>query len=860
MRKGARSLVAVATVLLLVLLVSAGAMAGQPATALRGEKVRTTVAMDGDRNRIFDDLDKILARAKPDEGVGVIVMLEKGHGLGEVHAAVGKFEPRFTFPAINGFAATLNKGLINKLARLPFVVQVEYDAPVYALLDTATYWEGVQKARADFGVTGDRNGNETSYTKDDIVVAIIDTGIDPGHQDLDGGKIIGWKDYVNGQTSPYDDHGHGTHCASIAAGEGQANPNYKGVAPGAALVGVKVLNSAGSGTLANVEAGIQWCIDNKATYGIEIISLSLGTTGSSDGTDSTSQMVNKAVDNGLVATVAAGNSGPARYTIGSPGAAEKCITVGAMTDPGHNGFSLASFSSRGPTADGRTKPDICAPGVNIMAAQRGTTTGYVSYSGTSMATPFTAGTAALMLDANPSLTPQQIKDTMANTAIDWGPAGKDVDYGWGRLDAYAAVKAAGGFTGTGPAVPGHDYRSASLTGTGDYDEYTFNITTTSYPIAVTLIMPNWASSSNPNFDLYLYNPSGAQVASSTTTTRQDTINYAPSVTGNYKVKVSSTAGSGSYFFDISAGLGETPPPDNPPTCSIAYPSSGAVVSGTVRIKVSASDDKGLTKVEAAIDSGSYIDITGNFDGNYYFYDWDTTTVPDGGHTIKARATDNASQVTNASPVNVTVSNGGGGYQHTVTKTGRVTSTARDSWQTVQVTTLGYIYITLNWDTSADLDFFVYAPDGTYIDRAYTLNKPETLRIWTDDYTTGTYSIKVNLYSGADSNYTLTIDGYEAKTQTGHVDLITPDKWHTFQCDYTGNSYIVLSWPTYDDLDFYVYDPTGTYRSRAYTIWNPETLWQTIDMVGAWQIKVNLYFGITDDYTLTMYVPEDNLMP
>ena len=114
-----------------------------------------------------------------------------------------------------------------------------------------------------------------------------------------------------------------------------------------------------------------------------------------------------------------------------------------MTDLGPGGFYLASFSSRGPTLDGRIKPDVVAPGVSVTSAAANTTNGYAIYSGTSMATPFVVGVSLLMRDANPSLTPQQIKDAITSTAEDWGPAGPDGDYGAGRLDAYAALRSVG---------------------------------------------------------------------------------------------------------------------------------------------------------------------------------------------------------------------------------------------------------------------------------------------------------------------------------------------------------------------------------------------------------------------------------
>jgi serine protease AprX len=507
---------------------------------------------DANGDKIFENLAEQVVQS---EGpIPVIVMLNEpasGAALSHIQSIIGEYQIKYVYDVIPGFAATLTSKQIAALAMDASVKQIEYDAECHALLGTAQTWYGTAKARTDFGVTGDRDGNPTSYTKNDIVVTILDTGIDPNHMDLDGGKIIAWKDFVNSRTTAYDDHGHGTHCASIATGTGDANATYKGVAPGAALVGVKVLNSAGSGSTSTIVNGINWVVTNKATYGIRVLSISLGSTGSSNGQDALSVACNNAVNAGIVVCVAEGNSGPAKYTTSTPAAAANVITVGAMSDCGENGYFLAYFSSRGPTADGRTKPDICAPGWYITAAKAGTTNQYVTMSGTSMSTPFTAGTAALMLAANPNLTPAQIKTDLMTTAQDWGPTGTDIDYGAGRLQGYDAIKLAGGYTGTGPTVPPHVYKSEALGSKGKTDIWTVNVNSTSYPIAASMIMPNWSSSTNPNFDISLYNPSGTKVTSGVTKTREDYIAYAPTVTGNYKLYVTATAGSGSYFFDLS---------------------------------------------------------------------------------------------------------------------------------------------------------------------------------------------------------------------------------------------------------------------------------------------------------------------
>lgn len=524
--------------------------------------------------------------------------------------------------------------------------------------------EYIEKAKNDFSVDGNTDGLPT-YSKDDLVIAVIDTGIDPTHMDLDEGKVIGWVDFVRDKTEPYDDHGHGTHVASIGAGTGEGSSGtYTGVAPGAALVGVKVLDRRGSGTWEDCNAGIQWVIDNKDTYSIELMNISWGASGSSDGTSVTEQLVNKAVAAGIVAVLAAGNDGPKTYTIGVPAAAEEAITVGAMADVGEVGFFQAYWSSRGPTAANdekgipeRIKPDISSPGWKIMAAKYNSTDDYTEKSGTSMATPFVAGVAALMLDAESSLLPSDVKTTIMDTAVDWGPSDRDIDYGAGRLDAYEAIRVAVGGTTTGPTVPNHEYVEDSLDETNTEDWWDINIADTQYPIAITMIMPDWASSSDPDFDIKLYDPSGEQVASSAGIKRQETIAYQPSVTGTYKLKVYIYSGSGPYFVDLSAGTSAV---DNPPVVSLVSPADGSHVKGSVTIQIDATDDKdkvGSLNVDVSLDGGStWLDTTYSSTSGYYEYSWDTTAVADGTYTIDARATDSSGNTTNAAQVSITVDN------------------------------------------------------------------------------------------------------------------------------------------------------------------------------------------------------------
>ncbi len=509
---------------------------------------------DVDRNRIYDDLDARLRSLGARDRVTAIVLLTRPvseHDLAQLQAQYGGFAVNARWDVVNGFSAELSRGQVLAFARRPDVVQVEAERVFHTTMSTARRWYGVDKAKTDFGVNGDRNGSLKSFTSGDVNVCVIDTGIDAAHADLNEGQVIGWKDYVGGRTSPYDDHGHGTHVAGIVAGQGDANSAYRGSAHGASLVGVKVLGADGSGSTTNIINGVNFCVNNKTAYGVRIINMSLGSSGSSDGTDSLSTAVNNAFDKGILPVVAAGNAGPAAYTIGSPAAAAKALTVCSLADPGERGFFVSSFSSRGPTADGRTKPDICGAGHNVTAPQANSSTGYVAMSGTSMATPFVAGTAALMLDANYGLTPTDLKSKLTSTSQDWRSSGADIDTGYGRMQSYEAIKSAGGYTGTGPAVPGHWMAGQSLGGTAASDYWSLGVSTTAYPIALTLIIPG--ASSSKDFDLYLYDPSGTLVARSETATRQDTIMFTPSVTGTYRARVYSYAGSGSYYLDFSYG-------------------------------------------------------------------------------------------------------------------------------------------------------------------------------------------------------------------------------------------------------------------------------------------------------------------
>jgi serine protease AprX len=266
--------------------------------------------------------------------------------------------------------------------------------------------------------------HKAGLTGQRVTVAVIDTGIDP-HPDLTTPKnrIIGWKDMVNDKHRPYDDNGHGTHVAGIIAGNGgQSGGKYQGVAPDAKLVGVKVLDDEGSGNISQVVAAVDWVIRNKRRYNIRVLNLSLGAHAEKGyQEDPISRIAEEAWKRGIVVCAAAGNEGPKYETINTPGINPSIITVGNINDRDtipRPDDKLADTSSRGPTIDELLKPDILAPGTNIVSLKPGG--GYISYSGTSMATPMVSGASAILLQQNPRLTPLEVKEILLSGAEDRG--------------------------------------------------------------------------------------------------------------------------------------------------------------------------------------------------------------------------------------------------------------------------------------------------------------------------------------------------------------------------------------------------------------------------------------------------------
>ncbi|MFK3938838.1 S8 family peptidase [Alkalihalobacillus sp. NPDC078783] len=268
-----------------------------------------------------------------------------------------------------------------------------------------------------------------------INVAIIDTGIFQ-HEDLKD-RIYDFVDFINQKEKAYDDNGHGTHCAGIIAGDGSRSEGLlKGIAPEANVIGVKVLDRTGSGTIETIIQGVDWCMkynQKNPNRPIHVISLSIGTHATKYRTvkdDPIVKIVDEAWRSGITVITAAGNDGPEPFTISSPGVSEQIITVGAISTD-HLTFPdalPADFSSNGPTIYGQPKPDLYAPGLNVTSLRNpesflnrfqksvNKNRYYTKMSGTSMATAYCAGAVALLLQSSASLTPDQIKNLLVKGA------------------------------------------------------------------------------------------------------------------------------------------------------------------------------------------------------------------------------------------------------------------------------------------------------------------------------------------------------------------------------------------------------------------------------------------------------------
>ena len=273
-----------------------------------------------------------------------------------------------------------------------------------------------------------------------VGIAVLDTGIFP-HEDLEH-RVACFRDFVNDAAGAYDDNGHGTHVAGIAAGSGVSSKGrYHGIAPKSHIIGCKVLDEQGNGNTKDVLKALRFCIDNRERYQIRIVNISIGTIAKAQDQEKTSLIrgVEEAWDAGLIVVVAAGNNGPAPMSVTTPGISRKVITVGATDDEQQRkslGKGKVSYSGRGPTPYCIVKPEIVAPGANVTSCANRPGE-YCVKSGTSMATAVVSGCIALLLEKYPAMTNRDVKLRLFQRAVDIRqPKNRQ---GWGMIDLNALL-------------------------------------------------------------------------------------------------------------------------------------------------------------------------------------------------------------------------------------------------------------------------------------------------------------------------------------------------------------------------------------------------------------------------------------
>jgi serine protease AprX len=428
---------------LLVVLASLAAAAA-PAFARDGADARLDAALR-ERARIPRGTSRIIVQtaegADPDR-----VVKEVGGRAG------------VRLPLLHGQVAEIPDTALVRLARHPGVLALSLDRRVRGTMERTGATVGAPFVWEALGFDGTGVG-----------IAIVDSGVTAWHDDLPQ-RVVHFADFVNHHAAPYDDYGHGTHVAGAIAGSGyDSNGARRGIAPGASLVVLKVLDGGGDGYISNVIAALNYAVDRRADFNIRVINLSVAAgVYESYTTDPLTLACKRAVDAGLVVVTAAGNLGrdsdgkPQRGGITAPGNAPWVLTVGATNHQRtavRGDDRVAPFSSRGPAAiDATAKPDLVAPGVGIESLADGesllfaahptarlwgtvetATEPYLSLTGTSMASPIVSGTIALMLQANPALSPNLVKAVLQYSAEERAPYSHFVQ-GAGFLNARGAVQ------------------------------------------------------------------------------------------------------------------------------------------------------------------------------------------------------------------------------------------------------------------------------------------------------------------------------------------------------------------------------------------------------------------------------------
>lgn len=328
------------------------------------------------------------------------------------------------FPFINAYGVKLSYKNIIDLARYDEVKYITQSVKVHTLVNVSKEIMNVSK--------------ESYFSP--FSIAVIDTGIAP-HIDIVGGynPVVEWIDLINGRAKLYDDNGHGTFVTGVICGKGLlSNGKFSGMDENTNIVGIKALDEKGETSAGTILEAMQWVFDNLKKYNIRLVCMSFGSN-LIDQNDPLIKGAERLWNSGVVVVCAAGNSGPERDTIKSPGASGKVITVGSLDDKREGeyynieNFAVADFSSRGPAFD-RFKPDVLAPGVDIvgLASFKVDKGHYIKMSGTSVSTPMIVAMCSRIIKQHPSYSPDMVKKILTTQTIKLNEDRNSQGYGWFR--------------------------------------------------------------------------------------------------------------------------------------------------------------------------------------------------------------------------------------------------------------------------------------------------------------------------------------------------------------------------------------------------------------------------------------------
>ncbi|HEX5478873.1 MAG TPA: Ig-like domain-containing protein, partial [Dehalococcoidia bacterium] len=630
------------------------------------------------------------------------------------------------------------------IARLSADPDVEFAEPNMTVhLATTTpndpyYTGGYQSSLGQIGVP---TAWDTTTGSTSVTVAVLDTGVDATHPEL-AGRVVAGYDFINNDTNASDDHWHGTFVAGIIAANTNNSAGIAGICWSCKIMPVKVLDASGSGSMFQLEQGIDWAV----AHGAKVINMSLGGAASDPGLQTS---IDNAWNSGVVLVAAAGNHDPAQansvsnpYQVMYPAAANHVLAVAALAT---DGTTKADFSNFGPQVA------VAAPGSGIVSLGcncgtilgAGSKGGYVGGSGTSFASPEVAGVAALMIAAGQTNN-ATIVNTLESTATDVDAAGFDNNTGYGRINAALAV---GGDT-TPPAVS-ITSPAANATVSG-----TVNITATATDNAAMQKVRFWVDNSYLSFDAYDGDTSYGKTWSTTSW---------PNGTHTIKVEAVDDAGnsSGIVTRTVTVNNADT----TAPNASISSPAANATVSGTVNLTATATDDKAMEKVRFWVDNW-YLSFDPYNGDNIYSKAWDTTGWSNGTHTIKVEALDAAGNssgiitrtvtVDNADTTAPSVSITSPGTGATVSGTVDITATATDNKAMEKVRF---------WVDNRYLSFDGYDGDTSYS------------KTWdTTGWSNGTHTIKVEAVDAAGNSsgiVTRTVTVNNADATAPSVNITSP---------------------------------------------------------------------------------------